>query len=127
MAGIAASLDSAAFAGQIKDTTAATRDGLITQVESLLQASNHSLADLHGSAAGLKVEDRRLSDAAYAAVQARKTALERSMGDARQSTDNTWIGVRGRLAADYQAYAQAVAAAEVSLRTPTTEPGSAQP
>ena len=122
---LAASLDRVAVTRDLGRATTVTRLGVLTQMESLVQACHRGLAERPGPAPGIKDEDRRRSEAANTAMQASENVLLGSLANARQSTENTWNAARDKLAADYQSYVQAVAEAEAMLAPPTS--GTPQP
>jgi hypothetical protein len=113
---ISSAMNSAATLRDLNTATFATRDTVLTQVDARLDNARRATAELQRNSRNLSAEARTRFDAAYSDVEAREAALRRSENDARQASSSNWAQAQARLAADYDAYVQAVARAEAAAR-----------
>jgi|GEM_PF-6909303 len=122
--GAATSLDVSAMVHEIHGATQATRATVLSQVDHNIDATAHVVADLRHSGRQLKGEARAQFDAAYDGARAQEKAVKRSLHEARKAKDETWDDAQAKLAADYEAYGQAVARVEASTQGSMTTTSS---
>ena len=109
-----AALDATATAAKTRAATIETREDTIAEIKSRIKASDKDMSDL-------KVEAKENGPAAQAEfkaaakdVAASEKELKRSMKAADKASADTWADSRTKLAADYEAYASAMAHAETA-------------
>jgi hypothetical protein len=113
-AGASGSLDSAATVRGIRETALWDRDRAVEILDTRVDASRRALDRLQDSADRLGADARRRFDAAIADSRAAENALRRNLRGAGAATVDTWDYTRDEIAKDYDAYAAAVARAEIA-------------
>lgn len=106
---VAAPLDATTFAPSIRSMTFASRDQMLNDIEARVKSSEKAIASLHGTTNQMGTAGRQQFNTAADDVKAKAKALRKSLKDARKATDAQWDAARAQLAADYEAYAAAVA------------------
>jgi hypothetical protein len=117
---ISASLNSADTVAQINGTALQTRDGVVTRVNGQIQNADQAMGNLRTTGRELKGDARKQFDAAYDDVRARERDLKRSLREANNAKDETWMDARSKLASNYDAYVQAMARAEAAAQVNAT-------
>lgn len=106
---VASTLEATTFAPTVRMATHASRDQIVADVETRMKASESALASMRSSASAMSAEGRRAFDAAADDAKARAAALRKSIDAARRASASEWENARAQLAADYDAYAAALA------------------
>lgn len=111
-ASASAALDARATVRAIHQFSADSRKQLVSTIDERLDASAVAIARLHRQARTF--EDRAKADfkAAAKTVEVREDQLRKSMKAASTVSADNWADARAGVAADYAAYAEAVARAE---------------
>jgi len=117
--GATASLDSRATVEQIRAAAHANRDAILAEVKTRIDASVRATARLRSEARRLDGDARAEFQASIDDVKVREKAVKQSLKTARQARGDAQTAAQSRLAADYTAYAEAVARAEAAA-TPAT-------
>lgn len=111
---VSVSLNTTETTTQIRNSTFETRDTVITQVDSTLKTTHVAMAQLRQRGSQLSGDARAQFKSAYEQLRLREQALRESLRNARQASASTYADAQAKLASDYDAYAQAVAAAEAA-------------
>lgn len=106
---VATAVDSATVLPTIRAGTFETRTQLVADVENRLKNADHAMASLRNSSAQMSAAGRAEFKAAEDDVKAREKALRKSVRAARNASATEWESARMQLAADYEAYATALA------------------
>jgi hypothetical protein len=106
---VAAALDVQNFAPTLRAATIASRGQVITAIESRVGSAETALHAIEKSTAEMSEDGRRQFTAASGEAKAKARALRQSVEAARRANENEWDGARAQLAADYYAYAAALA------------------
>lgn len=106
---VAAALDAQNFAPTLRAATVASRGPLITGIESRVASAETALSTVEKSPAEMSEDGRRQFKAASEEARERAKALRKSVKAASRANENEWDGARAQLAADYHAYAAALA------------------
>ena len=112
--GAAASLDAARVGTTIQSASFETRDELVDNVRMRMRQSEDALSSFRRSRSQMSAEGRTQFDAAVDAVQAAEKNLDKSIRAASRASSATWEQARAQLAADYDAYAAALARIDAS-------------
>ena len=112
---ISASLNSQAAAARIRNATRESREEVFAGIETSVEASKRSLAQLRLEGREVRKEARAQFKAANEEVRAREKALRASLKDARRAAPDKAAAAQARLAADYEGYATAVAMTESTV------------
>jgi len=119
---VSASLNAPAMTTEIRNSSFETRDTVYSRVDASLQTTHVAMAQLRQRGSQLSGQAREQFKNAYEQLRIREQALRDSLRDARSASAATYADAQAKLASDYDAYAQAVAAAEaagaVNPRTP---------
>jgi hypothetical protein len=115
---ISASIDSATVAPAIRSTMFASRDAVLRDIDARLSSSEHAMSSLRGTTSQMSAEGRQSFDAAHDEVKARAKALKKSIKTARHASEAEWESARAQLAADYEAYAAALARVDTAAGLP---------
>jgi hypothetical protein len=99
---------------QIRDATTETRDRVLSEVASGIEASQRSLAQLRQQRRDLGREARDHFNETTREVRAREKDLHDSLKAARRATTEL-SAAHARLAASYESYVDAVAASEATM------------
>ena len=113
-ASVSAALDSATFAPTIRSTAIATRDQVISDVETRIAATETAMNAMGKTASEMSAEGHKQFKAASDDVKEKAKALRKSAQAARKATEQDWDAARAQLAADYEAYASALASIDAS-------------
>ena len=108
-ASIAASLDSHNFAPTLRVATAASRGQLTTDIEGRIASAETALNAVEKTAAEMSADGRQLFKAASDDAKEKAKTLRKSVQAARRAGEAEWESSRAQLAADYHAYAAALA------------------
>lgn len=111
---VSASLNTTEMTAQIRNSSFETRDGVYSQVDANLQTSHVAMAQLRQRGSQLSGQARDQFKNAYEQLRLREQALRESLREARSASAATYADAEAKLASDYEAYAQAVAAAEAA-------------
>jgi len=112
---VASSLDAAAFTPIILSTTMASRDQMLSDIEMRLTNSEKAMDTFRSSVSQMSADGRRQFGLAEEAVKDSAKELKKSIKAAKKATDDAeWNSARAQLAADYAAYAAAVASVDAS-------------
>ena len=110
-----ASLNGAATAAQIRNATKESREQIFAHVDTSIETTKRSLAQLRQSSRELNKEAREQFKTASEDVRVREKALRQSLKAARHATPDEAAAAQAKLAADYEGYATAVAMTESAL------------
>jgi hypothetical protein len=106
---VATPLEVTTFGPSIRSMTIDSRNQMFTDIETRVKNSEHAMASLRSTTSQMSAEGRQQFTAASDEVKEKAKALRKSLKDARRATDAQWDSTRAQLAADYEAYAAAVA------------------
>ncbi len=112
--GASASLNTAETVHTIQAGAMAQREQLLDELHARVEASAKAMGSVRKSGAKLDGDAKAEFKAADADVKAKEKALKKSMKAAEKASADAWTDSRAKLAADYDAYASAVAKAEVA-------------
>lgn len=112
--GVVTVLNPGEMAREIRGTSETSRDMLTAKVNAKIETGDRVLSDINRQARELRGDARTQFKAAADNVRDTEKALKRTLNDARKATNETWSEVQARLAADYEAYAAAVARAHAA-------------
>lgn len=111
---VSASLNAPVMTAEIRNSSFETRDAVYSQVDASLQTTHVAMAQLRQRGSQLSGQARDQFKNAYEQLRLREQALRDSLRDARSASAATYADAQAKLASDYDAYAQAVAAAEAA-------------
>ncbi|HEY0947174.1 MAG TPA: hypothetical protein VGD81_17965 [Opitutaceae bacterium] len=121
-----ASLDARAMVRAIHQFSADSRKQLVTAIHARLETSAVVIARLHRQARAFDDQAKADFKAAAKIVELREDQLRKSLKAASKVSADSWADARAAVAADYAAYAEAVARAEAVAHahraTPVPEP-----
>lgn len=106
---IATPLEVTTFAPSIRTMTFASRDQMLADIEARVKNSERAVNSLRGTTNQMSATGRQQFTAASDEVKQKARALRKTLKDARKASDAQWDSIRMQLAADYEAYAAAVA------------------
>lgn len=106
---VASTLETATFAPTIRVATHASRDQIVTDIESRVKASESAMSSMRSSASQMSADGRQAFDTAATDVKDKAKALRKSINAAKKASASEWENARAQLAADYDAYAAALA------------------
>jgi hypothetical protein len=106
---IATNLESRTVVPALRSATIETRGNVFTDLESRLNAADSALNSVERSTAEMSAEGRKQFKAASDEAKDRAKALRKSVQAARKANATEWESARAHLAADYEAYAAALA------------------
>jgi hypothetical protein len=109
IAGVSAPLDAARFGPTLQATSMAGREQVINDLENRMRASESAVATMRRTVDEMSADGRAQFHAANADVNAKEKALRESIKAARKADATNWETSRAQLAADYAAYADALA------------------
>lgn len=110
--GASTSLNTAATVHAIQSQAMESREQLLAELHTRVDASAKAMTTVRESGAKLDGQAKADFKAASADVKAKEKALNQSMKAAEKADASTWVTARAKLAGDYDAYAAAVAHAE---------------
>lgn len=111
---VASALDATNFAPTIRAATYANRDQVIADIESRINAANATLGTARSTASTMSADGRSAFATADKAVTQKAKDLKKSIQAARKAGASEWENARAQLAADFDAYASAVAQIDAS-------------
>lgn len=111
---VASTLDAAMYSPTIRASTYEARAQTVADIENRLTASESALASVKASASSMNDDARKSFDTAHDDVKAKEKALRKSIEAANKADASEWENARAQLAADYDAYAAAVASLDAS-------------
>lgn len=111
---VAAPLEVTTFGPSIRMMTIASRDVMLTDIDARVKNTETAMAKLRSTSNQMSAEGRQQFDAATDEVKTRANAVQKSIKDARHASDAQWDSARAQLAADYEAFAAAVARIDVA-------------
>jgi hypothetical protein len=106
---VATSLDSTTFVPTVRSADLTTRDQVLADIQTRVTNSEKALGSYHSSMSQMSADGRRQFTAAEDAAKEKAKALKRSIKAAKKADNASWDTARAQLAADYEAYASAVA------------------
>ena len=106
---VATPLEVTTFGPSIRSMTISSRDQMLADIEARVKTSDQAIASLRGTTSQMSADGRTQFNAASDEVKEKAKALKKSLTEARNATDAQWEAKRAQLAADYEAYAAAVA------------------
>ena len=106
----------------IRDTTVATRDQLMTDIESRITASENAVSAINKTTREMSAAGREQFRAASDDVKEKAKALKKSMQAARKASGPEWESARTQLAADYDAYVAALARIDTASAAAPVQP-----
>ena len=112
---IGLSLKTAETTARIRQAEMEMRATTLTAVDSKVDATESSVERLQRTARHLEGGVRDRAKTAFDEVRAKEKAVRSSLKEARRAGAEEWSEAREHLAANYEAYAQAVASAEASI------------
>lgn len=98
----------------IRSANQSSRDALYSQVNGRLENAGRLVSDLDHRANELRGDAKTQFKAAAADIRDKERALKRSLNDVRKASNDNWSDAQARLAADYEAYATAIARAQAA-------------
>jgi hypothetical protein len=113
-AGVSAPLDAARVGTTLQAGVFASREDLLNDLENRIRASEASIAVMKRSVDEMSAAGRDQFHAANAEAIARAKSLKQSIRDARDANESNWEQIRGQLASDYSAYADAMGRIDAS-------------
>lgn len=113
----ASSLESTRIAPSIRAATFASRESTVADIDARLTASEKSLAAMRSSSAEMSASGKTQFKTADDVVKEREKTLRSSIRAARNASESEWDSARSKLAADYEAYASALASADAAAGT----------
>jgi hypothetical protein len=111
----AAALDSARLEPTIRSAAFESRDDLIDNVRTRVRQSDETVNEFRRSKSEMSTEGRSQFDADLSDVHAKAKALEKSLRAADRASSANWEAARAQLAADYDAYAAALARLDTAV------------
>lgn len=114
---VASSLESTRIAPTIQAATFASRETTVADIDARLTASEKSLAALRSSSSEMSASGKTQFKTADDVVKEREKALRSSIRAARNASETEWDSARSKLAADYEAYASALASVDAAAGT----------
>lgn len=111
---VASTLDAAGYSPVIRASMYDSRAQTVADVENRLAASETALASVSASSSAMNEDARKSFDAARDDVKAKEKALRKSIKAANKAEASEWENARAQLAADYDAYAAAVASLDAT-------------
>jgi hypothetical protein len=106
---ISSSMDATTYVPTIHAASFATRDQVIADIDNRVKNSEAGLTTVRGTLNEMSADGRRAFNAAADDVKDKAKALRKSIDKARKAKDADWDNARAQLAADYEAYAAALA------------------
>lgn len=106
---VSSSIDAVHFAPTIRSATLTSREQVLADVETRMKSSDAAMDTFHKSTSEMSAEGRAQFKAASDDVKAKEKALKKSVHAARKASNANWDTARAQLAADYEAYAAALA------------------
>jgi hypothetical protein len=107
--GAAVALDATRIEPTIRSATFENRDEVISDLDSRVRSSRTAMAEFRRTESEMSTEGRAQFQSAADDVRAKEKALEKSLKAARHASAAEWDTARAQLAADYDAYAAALA------------------
>jgi hypothetical protein len=117
MISAAASLESTRISPSIRAATFTSRESTVADIDARLTASEKSLAALRSSSSEMSASGKTQFKTADDVVKEREKALRSSIRAARNASETEWDSARSKLAADYEAYASALASVDAAAGT----------
>lgn len=114
MVSVSAPLDAGRVAPSLQASAMAAREEAVSDMENRIRTSETSLAVMRRSTNEMSPEGRAQFHSATAEVNAKEKVLRGSIKAARKANEANWETARTRLAADYTAYAEALARIDVA-------------
>ncbi len=114
---IATPLDSATFAPSIRSTMYESREQTLADMEARLKASEKAMSALHKTESQMSADAKQQFNAAADEAKTKAHALRQEIKSARKASSAQWESTRDQLAADYEAYAAALAGLGIVVRT----------
>ncbi len=110
------------FAPTIRMATLGSRESVLTDIEARVKTSDSAMDSFRSSAAQMSTDGRRTFKAADDQVKEKAAALKKSIRAARKANDAEWDNARAQLAADYEAYAAALAQVDLAAGVAPVSP-----
>lgn len=111
---VATSLDSVTVVPSIRAGAYDGRDHVFTDVEARMKASDTAVSSIRSTSRNMSDSGRTQFNAADAQVKESEKALKKSLKAARKANASEWDAARAQLAADYEAYASALASVDAA-------------
>lgn len=111
---VASTLDATTYSPTIRASMFEARAQTVADIENRLTASESALASVKATTSAMNADARKSFDAAHDDVKAKEKALRKSIKAANKADASEWENARAQLAADYEAYAAAVASLDAS-------------
>ncbi|HUR58007.1 MAG TPA: hypothetical protein VM029_09890 [Opitutaceae bacterium] len=111
---VATSVDSVTVVPTIRAGMYESRDQVLTDIETRLKNSNTAMSTIRSTSSSMSESGRMQFKAAEGQVKEREKALRKSIKAARKANAQEWDAARTQLAADYEAYASALASVDAS-------------
>lgn len=111
---VASTLDAAGYSPVIRASMYEARAQTVADIENRLTASEAALASVSASSSAMNEDARKSFDTARDDVKAKEKALRKSIKAANKAEATEWENARAQLAADYDAYAAAVASLDAT-------------
>jgi hypothetical protein len=118
---VASSLDSMRFLPTIRSSTIGTRDRVMADVESRITASQSAIGSMHQTGE-MSADGRKAFKQVSDDVKEKAKALRKSVQAARKADASEWENARAQVAADYEAYATALASLDAAAGLPPARP-----
>jgi hypothetical protein len=111
---VATSVDSVTVVPAIRAGMFESREQVLTDIETRLKNSNTAMASIRSTSSSMSESGRMQFKAAEGQVKESEKALRKSIKAARKATAQEWESARAQLAADYEAYASALASVDTA-------------
>lgn len=112
--GVSTTLETTRIVPSIRSASFASREQVLSDIESRLGAADKSLAAMRGTTAEMSASGRTQFKASDDAVKERERTLRESLRAARNASSSEWDSARSKLAADFEAYASALASLDAA-------------
>lgn len=117
--GAAMALDPMRVEPSIRAATFESRDNLVDGLRLRVRQSEETVAEFRRTEGQMSSEGRSQFTSLSSEVKARRKALEKSLRAAANASSTDWMSTREQLAADYDAYANALAQMDAAVGVPT--------
>ncbi len=117
--GAALTLDPTHVEPSIRASTFEARDNLVDGIRLRVRQSEEKIAEFRSSEAQMSDSGRSQFKSLNSEAKGRRKALEKSLRAAVNASSSDWQSAREQLAADYDAYASALAQMDAAVGVPT--------
>lgn len=118
----AGTINAMTFAPTIRSAPMSSREQIIADIEARMKTSDTAMDSFRSSASQMSTDGRRTFKAADDDVKEKAAALKKSIRAARKANDAEWDNARAQLAADYEAYGNALVRVDAAAGVPPVGP-----